>query len=115
GLPVASVSVVHVGGNAHGTYRNRVTFDVTVTPGLIPGTGNVAVAYRVTYKSTPSSAPQPGGDGTVYVPAAGGTTRVSVSFPRPADANFIPDFINEITVQIDPDNTIAESDKANNT
>jgi subtilase family serine protease len=33
----------------------------------------------------------------------------------PADANFQPDWGNEITVEVDPDNLIAESDESNNT
>jgi CARDB protein len=112
-LPDLSIAVVNVEGNTQVTYCNRVTFDVTLSPGLIPSSGNVPVRVRVTDKVF--GLPQPVGDLTLYLPGTGGTARTSVQFPMPADANFQPDWGNEITVEVDPDNLIAESDESNNT
>jgi hypothetical protein len=49
-LPDLSIAVVNVEGNTQVTYCNRVTFDVTLTPGLIASPGSVPVHVRVTDK-----------------------------------------------------------------
>ena len=94
------------------THCHRVAFTVTLSPGLFQASGNQAVRVRVIDKvfGTPTTV----GEVLLFVPAAGGSASSSVEWPMPADATFTPDFKNEITVCVDPDNAIAERDEDNN-
>jgi len=112
-FPDLSIAVVNAEGDTQVTYCNRITFDVTLSPGLIPSSGKVPVHVRVTDKVF--GVPETVGDVTLYLPGTGGTARASVQFPMPADASFTPDWGNEITVEVDPENLVIESDESNNT
>ena len=94
------------------TWCNRVAFTITLSPGLFQPSGNQGVRVRVIDKVF--GVPQTVGEILLFVPAAGGSTSAVIEWPMPADAQFTPDFFNEITVMVDPDNSIAERDETNN-
>jgi hypothetical protein len=94
------------------THCHGVTFTVTLSPGLFMPPGNQAVRVRVIDKIY--GVPTTVGDVLLFVPAAGGSTSASIEWPMPPDAQFTPDFDNEITVIVNPDNEIAERNANNN-
>lgn len=110
-LPDLSVDAVMTEGVTQVTHCHRVTFDVTLSPGLlVPKTGLQPVRAKVIDVSLNRTY----FDGTIMLPASGGSARMSVEFPTPEDAVWTPDFTNEFTIEIDPDNVILERDKGNN-
>ena len=111
-VPDLSVTVVQTEGNVQVTHCHRVTFRVTLSPGLIRTSGNLGVKVRVTDKVY--GTPQTVGEVLLFLPAAGGSVQASIEWPMPPDAEFTPDFHNEITVTADPDNEIAERSEGNN-
>jgi hypothetical protein len=110
-LPDLSVVVVMAEGTVQMTHCHRVTFDVTLSPGLLASKSGVQpVRARVIDVSLNRIC----FDGTVMVPASGGSSRVSVEFPMPEDATWTPDFTNEFTIEVDPDHTMLERAESNN-
>jgi len=112
-LPDLSVSAVYAEGNVQVTHCHRITFRVTLSPGLFRPAGNQAVRVRVIDEVF--GTPQTVGEVLMFLPAAGGSAQASIEWPLPADAQFVPDFNNKIIVVVDPDNEIGERDKSNNT
>ncbi len=112
-LPDLSVSVVFAENNAQVTHCHRVTFKVTLSPGLFRPPGNRAVRVRVIDEIF--GTPQTVGEVLLFLPAAGGTGQASIEWPMPPDAEFTYDFNNQITLIVDPDNEVLERDKSNNT
>lgn len=107
-LPDLSVAEVTADKSA-----NHVTFDVKLSPGLLsPKAGIQLIGVRVTDKVF--DVDQVVFDGSVALPASGGMSRISVEFPMPADAKFTPDFTNELTIEVDPNHLVAESNETNN-
>jgi hypothetical protein len=94
------------------THCHRVTFTVTLSPGLSRTSDIQAVKVRVTDKVF--GVPMTVGEVLLFVPAGGGSTSATIEWPMPADAKFTSDFVNEITVVVDPDNAIAERNEKNN-
>lgn len=104
---------VQVDPNAPGTTCNQVSFVVTMTPSTssVKPTGNMPVKVQVVDRVFGQS--QTVAELTLFLPASGGSVPATIGFPMPADASFSPDWSNEITVIVDPDNQIMESDKTN--
>jgi hypothetical protein len=108
-LPDLSVTAE---SNQPATHCHRVTFTVHLSPGLFQPVGNQAVTVRVIDQI--SGVPTTVGEVLLFLPAAGGSVSAMVEWPEPPDAFYGPDFFNEITVVVDPDNKIAERDESNN-
>lgn len=110
-LPDLSVEIV---GSPSGNQTNckKVTFKVTLDAGAVVGPGNRPVKVRVLDAVDGVSTVV--GEVVLYLPVTGGSAIASIEW-KPADAKFHPDWDNEITVLVDPDNTFAERNERNNT
>jgi hypothetical protein len=99
--------------NGPGTTCNQVSFVVTLTPSTsaVRSTGTVPVKVQVMDKVFGQA--QTVAELTVFLPASGGSVPATIGFTMPADASFSPSWSNEITVIVDPDNQVLESDKTN--
>lgn len=112
-FPDLSVSVVNAEGNVQVTHCHRVTFRVTLSPGILKLTEDLATKVRVIDEVF--GIPKVVGEVMLFLPAAGGSTQASIEWPMPADAQWGPDFNNKIAIIVDPDNQITERNKSNNT
>jgi len=104
---------IKVDPNQPGTTCNQVSFVVTLTPSTSAAkpTGKIPVKVQVMDKVFGQA--QTVAELTLFLPASGGSVPATIGLPMPEDASFSPDWSNEITVIVDPDNQILESDKTN--
>jgi hypothetical protein len=95
-----------------GSDCHKVTFTVAYSPGLL--FGNEPGYIRPLVRITDLSEPDKYQDLYPVLPRSGGSTKITYEFPLPADAQFRPDFDNEIKVEVDPDNHYAERNENDN-
>ena len=79
---------------------NEVTFRLNFDPGTTPLTG--LQLFAVSVIDNVSGVDQVVGTLPFGLPPTGGAATATLSFPMPPDANFHPDWTNEVRVRIDP-------------
>jgi CARDB len=92
---------------------DRVSFTATLSPGSSASPG-VLVPVKVRVFDKIFGVSTAVGELVFMVPATGGSVSSAIEWPMPADARFQPDFTNEITVVVDPDNAVEERYESNN-
>jgi hypothetical protein len=98
---------------AEPVWCSKVNFTATLSPASSPSPG-VLVPVKVRVFDKIFGVPTAVGELLFMVPSTGGSASSSIEWPVPADASFQPDFTNEITVMVDPDNQVEERSEGNN-
>jgi len=102
-------SDLYLVADAANTTCNQASFILTLTPSPSGSSGYQAVKVRVMENrmGTPTAVAEL----TILLPASGGSLHQTIGFASAASASGS----NEITLEVDPDRQVAETDERNNT